>query len=817
MSFDEKIVYTPTKIDLHIHSAASAKTKDFGDAQLEKCNIDKLDVLISKMNSSDCAVNLCAITDHDCFDYLLYEKFRQKLQDRDEGHLKNVLPGVEFSVSFCPEKGQKHIVIHIVAIFDDRKSHLLNSLPELICNADGKPLYDDIVNAAFSEAAFTKILRDSQLNVILIGHEKSAGQEGKRDVSSLGMETADNVILAEFVDAVEIRNRRKEIDIKKLIGLYKRNEIQFVVGSDCHDWDVYPLENKRSLTHKNDIAFSSVKCLPTFEGLLMAITGSSRIKVGDSSFFNGSSIKLDSLNTTIDGQSVIIPLSPGINTIIGDNSIGKSMLIHALTDYHHISGNAKLREGYKSYCEKECISIEPSLTKAMEFKFDDQESVKKVLEELHTGASEQDYFLSYYQKHVDIGGARSSLKRFFRECLEALESKTTYNDALEKIDACEVELKSLPMSEKLAISGMQGNVSFEEIDNLISKIKQEKTTIEQLLSDYQTLLVDVGQDASDGLNIAISELAKVLKLIQAHRALLEIEDIKTRALNNAAKKEKARLKTIKTDEQQESDSYGLDLSRAAKSISDIVILGAKRKNKAFVFTLPVDTMVPNPMGQFIFVSELSSGKTGTAYAKEQMGVVFNKPQLVSIIDGIEKTTNLKTSDVSSIVSGEKPKNTMCYTTLRKQLDELVDQIRERRKITNEEIGIEGEPSAGLYGRLYFELLAENDSNLGVYVIDQPEDQISQMAIKERVLDAFKRMSRNRQIIMITHNPQFVVNLDVDNVIAFERDSNKRLTVRSGALEYECDQYRILDIVAKTVEGGADVVRKRLRRYGSENN
>lgn len=90
-----------------------------------------------------------------------------------------------------------------------------------------------------------------------------------------------------------------------------------------------------------------------------------------------------------------------------------------------------------------------------------------------------------------------------------------------------------------------------------------------------------------------------------------------------------------------------------------------------------------------------------------------------------------------------------------------------------------------------------------------------MAIKERVLDAFKRMSANRQVLMITHNPLFIVNLDVDNVIVLGRDGDGRIDIKSGALEYECDDYKVLDLVAKTVEGGADVVRKRLKRYGSE--
>lgn len=51
--------------------------------------------------------------------------------------------------------------------------------------------------------------------------------------------------------------------------------------------------------------------------------------------------------------------------------------------------------------------------------------------------------------------------------------------------------------------------------------------------------------------------------------------------------------------------------------------------------------------------------------------------------------------------------------------------------------------------------------------------------------------------------------------SFSHATKGIIDVKSGALEYECDDYKVLDLVAKTVEGGADVVRKRLKRYGSE--
>lgn len=76
------------------------------------------------------------------------------------------------------------------------------------------------------------------------------------------------------------------------------------------------------------------------------------------------------------------------------------------------------------------------------------------------------------------------------------------------------------------------------------------------------------------------------------------------------------------------------------------------------------------------------------------------------------------------------------------------------------------------------------------------------------------MSRKRQVIMVTHNPQFIVNLDVDNVIFLSKDAD-HFNVQSGALEYEDEKYGILDIVAQNIDGGLDTIRKRMKRYDKE--
>lgn len=122
-----------------------------------------------------------------------------------------------------------------------------------------------------------------------------------------------------------------------------------------------------------------------------------------------------------------------------------------------------------------------------------------------------------------------------------------------------------------------------------------------------------------------------------------------------------------------------------------------------------------------------------------------------------------------------------------------------------------EMSSGLDAKIYFDLLSYEMQQDGIYIIDQPEDNISQNAIREYLLDRFKTMGENRQVIMVTHNPQFIVNLDVDNLI-FLSKKDGLFSVQSGALEYACPEYSVLDIVARNIDGGLDSIRKRWKRY-----
>ena len=146
------------------------------------------------------------------------------------------------------------------------------------------------------------------------------------------------------------------------------------------------------------------------------------------------------------------------------------------------------------------------------------------------------------------------------------------------------------------------------------------------------------------------------------------------------------------------------------------------------------------------------------------------------------------------------------------INEVLDQdFSAKYSIISQGTDKYAEMSSGLDSKIYFDLLCSETHHDGVYLIDQPEDNISQKAIRDYLLDRFKNMGEVRQVIMVTHTPQFIVNLDVDNLIFLSKDESS-FKIRSGALEYECPEYNILDIVAQSIDGGLDSIRKRWKRY-----
>lgn len=111
-------------------------------------------------------------------------------------------------------------------------------------------------------------------------------------------------------------------------------------------------------------------------------------------------------------------------------------------------------------------------------------------------------------------------------------------------------------------------------------------------------------------------------------------------------------------------------------------------------------------------------------------------------------------------------------------------------------------------------LAVDQQESDPLIIDQPEENLDPESVYSELVKLFRSASQRRQIIMVTHNANLVVNTDVDQVIiahcgSLEEGRLPELSYAAGGLE----DPQIRRSVCEVLEGGAEAFRQRAKRLG----
>jgi len=102
------------------------------------------------------------------------------------------------------------------------------------------------------------------------------------------------------------------------------------------------------------------------------------------------------------------------------------------------------------------------------------------------------------------------------------------------------------------------------------------------------------------------------------------------------------------------------------------------------------------------------------------------------------------------------------------------------------------------------LLAHGDEPI---VLDQPEDDLDNELIYQLVVTQLRTNKRRRQLVVVTHDPNIVVNGDAELIIVMNARAGQCRLQRSGSLQSR----EIRDEVCKVMEGGREALEKRYRR------
>ena len=758
-----------SKCDFHVHSFYSSISKSGDKDFVKNSTIERIDTLISKLIENN--INMVALTDHNYFDKQLYETLKK--QEKEGNCINKVLPGIEIDLLI------EGVSVHVICLFDDTSEDHTQKIEE---GFEIKTQYtvDDL----------GAVLRKIGLSVVLIAHQKcdyKSSHQNKTSLSGIGQEQFYKFINCEFFDALEIQNARVEGILKSRFLEDSINNVScFIIGSDCHDWSFYPAHHEGAIP----VEFRYIKALPTFQGLVMAITDSSRIYQYPNT---KSENVLNSIKIKANNEECCIPLSQNINVIIGDNSIGKSTLLKILSN--------TAPKGAIDFFKKHNVEV---LTEPLEqnfFTFNEQGQIRimfDTVEKLSIKEQFKDNFkflkiecyeekvktiLNYYREIWDFNGKKQSSLQSLNKKLRVpcfIRSDKHYFQVVDDLNIPENKL--LPVIQAFL------NIidSFKELNPHTALLnKDDIKELQKLQKEIKTIA---------------TKYQKITKHIEADILMRKVFSSVTQTFNEEITKKS-------NSDEQLLTSYINEYKVAIKNILNCLAFHFSPINNVFdsfiSFKIPPST---NNVGKYCFIDK-----------------VLNPIEITrDIIDGLIKSEikaekELELLTTAEVIASIRTKKTADKSSrnVSEFLDYILDQFKDKYLKTTVEIKkdneiLEESNSAGVNALNYIDILSYTYDK-PVYIIDQPEDDVSQSRISTELIPSIKNLSKRTQVIIITHNPQLVVNLDADNVIVLQK-INDKITFTSGALEYFNSNFSILDLVAKTLDGGTAVIKKRWKRY-----
>ena len=758
------------RMDLHILSYASCyKEPSYSDGSsiVGFSKKENVDVLLNKLLQN--GISLFSITDHNRYDLTLYKTIMKKLKN-DAYNSLNLLHGIEFDVKFESDKK----VAHVIAIFDVKNEDDMNTIDSVL-----KMNKIEEKTGFYSKEKFETILRQIGLNTLLIVHQHCSLDNNKGKHNSLSESTADpyKIIQIGYVDALEYQKPNVE-------GILKNNlrnvetKAALVTGSDCHDWQYYPKHDRDS--KENDRYFSKCKILPSFKGLLLGLT-STKSRFNRSDILNTNYIESFQINNNT------IKLDPSINVIIGENGSGKSTLFNIL------SGNKKNIKGYiKTLKTKN--SIETNFSNINIKEIHQAELIDKF-------NKDQLFDDEKLFAEIDCTSFENLYKTFAKDLKQKIEHNILVDETKVKLESTNFLIKNKYGDASTLYVSVTKDFLEETINVHTERRKKLGAILSMLVDEFHNSYYS--QNEKDVLYKTIMLIRDIYQSIKHKEQEVDLENQVRNIILAKADEYIDEITELSTSQDREIHEYKTNKLNFINDIVNAILLDvgehsnieipkavsgmSRKRDKGFVFTREMnfhDNDVSTKFLEFMFTKKYQE---------------FNSIYNICTKDEF-KCAVLGCSDINKI-------NELWDLNFQK----FLKWAKEQKSYIKEETSDDSIGSTlGELSLAYYKFQTYDSKEWDVLMIDQPEDNISNNRIASKLLQYLNKVRDKKQLILVTHNPLLVINLDADNVIHLKK-MNDTITVTSGCLEDEDNN--VLSLVAETLDGGKEMIKKRLRVYG----
>jgi len=808
--------------DLHMHGRAS-KNKD-GNV-LDMSVSDFIDTMTRN------SINVFSITDHNVFDTDYYNKIDKYLDENPNIAIKYI-PGAELDILIDLENGKSNY-LNILFYFYEKYTNLETSIKELYSNARkpylrevidkfnglnykyllvpegvGERGISNFINKMTPETA--RYFKIQGIYKIFGGFDKTVKDRFNAEIWALDFYkksvelnefvekyTKDsNIIIDKMVQRIKglpVVLDSVEEDFINKIKRYSTYLARFKF-SDWHNKDTYTNE------YYNHIFGDRKKPFDTFE--LALIDPESRLLVNknksvdtDKSFLNSLKFKLKSVEKTIQ-------FTQGLNVIIGGRGSGKSLLHSIIKSLK--TGSTEFTKYNKAFQISDIVGT--LVNNQQVTPYSNINSIEVI---------DQQKVEEYFIKHPD-------LKIFLKENFKKLDQPNL--DVFEKIMEC---LNNIVFDNKVDdnISPILSNI-IETNGYLISdsvslrdysqvKVLSQNANInnQKLLVLLKSLDYDVNNLEAyfSLLNNELNQIIKNAQLIEDFK--LEVSSIVKRYISNSQEN---------INKTQEALSYINEYEKRLElylySHFNNVLLSHIITN--FYIDVPKATYNYHELG-YIFKNR-SNLKDASIYKEDIKGLILSsinranydnfENELASVIKG-EKRLN-KDKSPAKIVDDYISKinfdsDLHVYKT---KFDLTINDIvltedNVNMWLSEHKIESVTEGSLGVKTVAYLDFAFDTVNT--ILLFDQPEDNIDNTYISNRLVDIIKKKKKQKQMIFVTHNPSIAVYADAFNYIMAENDN--------GVIDYKTLQITTKESKEKILEildGGKLSFSNRNNKYGN---
>ena len=675
-----------------------------------------------------------------------------------------------------------------------------------------------------------------------------------------------DMIFSSNPNTINWSSGKKDLNKKAFINEFKSLK-PCIWGSDAHEFDkLFKPDYDRNLWIKADPNFQGLKQLLYEPEIRVKIQKTNPVTDFNKSFFNElrikSNVKIFS-NDALKFQKVSIPLNRDMVSIIGGRGTGKSVLINYLADgFKNYNGpheyllNDKFEVEYIKE-DKEPIDFKFDSKHDLGFIFISQNEIIRIADNPKELSNEIRKTLGVdkltFSPKVDeqIESIVNSVNMYKDWFLKKNEENQLINDKIateEEITRYENFIKTVTTEqnrEKLEqyskhIKRIQDlKIMNESVNNIITELKEFIVSMNQKLMKIDSSIPKVeffGQ---------FWELEKILK-----NNILEITSLESE--NSEIKTKFSEYKGDLTSLLENVEKYQSLIETLRSKLVQIkeyeVKLETVEKEKSNIANILRDELLRQQVTIDEAWTRIKSGRSD--WATEQIElmkkilndrnieikgeIVFNKTRFYEMLkEYINGRSFKRKNDETALEEFFEVKDFDSFlefvrtklTTLKLEnpnyffdetdynIDNLIYKLNNRSSYLSviPKITYNLRPlskiSAGQRGTIYLCLKLATSAFSQPIIYDQPEDDLDNDFIIKELIQIFKELKLYRQIIIVTHNANLVVNTDTEQVIV-ATNVDETLQYDSGALEDES----IIENVCKILEGGKDAFMQRESRY-----